>query len=99
VARFFLAVWLGAFTLQTTDVLIVLAADDCSESTKGSAGDPCPENCSRCICCARVATFIHTALASAPADVPVTRATARPIDVPRDPAPHGIFHVPKDSLT
>lgn len=98
-ARLFLAVWLGAFTLQTTDVLIVLAADECDDSIQGSAADPCPQNCSRCICCARVATFIHTVLTSAPADAPATRATVRPSDVLPDPAPHRIFHVPKDSLT
>ena len=95
VVRLFLAVWLAAFAVQSTDLLATVVPDDCVEDTRGSAGDPCSENCARCVCCARVPVFVPQVSASAPSDALVIADTIPPIDHQTSPAPRGILHVPK----
>lgn len=96
VVRLCLAIWLAAFTFQATDLLALVAADECTESVDTPGSDPCPESCPRCLCCVRVATFIPTAVTDlAP---PVTRLSVLPPAIPSTtPSPHGILHVPKHS--
>ena len=93
--RLFLAVWLVAFVVQSTDLLASIIPDDCVEDTRGSAADPCSENCARCVCCARVPVFVPQLSASAPSDTLVIANTLPPIDRPTSPTPRGILHVPK----
>jgi hypothetical protein len=95
VVRLFLAVWLAAFAVQSTDLLATVVPDDCVEDTRGSAGDPCPENCARCVCCARLTVFVRQALTSTPADTVVDVAPVPLIDRYTSAAPRGILHVPK----
>ncbi len=95
VVRLFLAVWLAAFAVQSTDLLASVIPDDCVEDTRGSGGDPCPDTCARCICCARVPVFVPQVLASAPLDALVVANILPPIDHQTSPAPRGILHVPK----
>jgi hypothetical protein len=89
-------VWIVAFAVQATDLLTVIAPDTCTEEASGSAGDPCPQGCARCVCCARVP-------ASVPQDAtPVAEQFARteslpPLDPATTPSPRGIYHVPKNS--
>jgi hypothetical protein len=96
VARLFLAVWLAAFAVQTTDVLAAVAAETCDEES-GAAFDPCPEACAHCLCCARVT-------ASMPQNPPVPLGadgqrggTPAPLDPSTTASPHGVYHVPKHS--
>ena len=93
--RLFLAVWLAAFAVQSTDLLATIIPDDCVEDTRGSATDPCSENCARCVCCARVPVFVPQVLASASSDALVVADTLPSIDRQTSPAPRGILHVPK----
>lgn len=95
VVRLFLAVWLVAFMVQSTDLLANIIPDDCVEDTRGSAADPCSENCARCVCCARVPVFVPQVSASTPSHALVIANTLLPIDRPTSPAPRGILHVPK----
>jgi len=90
-------VWLAAFVGQSTDLLASMIPDDCVEDTRGSGTDPCPENCARCVCCARVPVFVPQVLASAPSDAPVIADSLPPTDRQTSPAPRGILHVPKPS--
>lgn len=94
VKRFLLVLWLAAFAVQTSEVLAAVAPDQCVEDT-GSASDPCPEQCARCVCCARVPSSIAPVLTIAaiemPADV-VPRAPERQLP---SAEPHRILHVPK----
>ena len=95
VVRLFLAVWLAAFVVQTTDLLASIIPDDCVEDTRGSAADPCSDNCARCVCCARPPVFVPHILATPPSDVLAADDPLSPIDRVTSPAPRGILHVPK----
>ena len=95
VVRLFLAFWLAAFAVQSSDLLAALIPDDCVEDTRGSAADPCSENCARCVCCARIPVFVPQVLASASTAVPVVMDTLPPIDRATSPEARGILHVPK----
>ena len=97
--RVLLALWLAAFSVQTTDLVALVAPDGCTEETRGSSSDPCDDGCPRCLCCARAAVFIPQALPPARTDI-----VARPIVTPSSDSlitaiPRGIFHVPKSSLS
>lgn len=96
VAQLFLAVWLAAFAVQTMDVLALVAPDSCTQDAQGSAGDPCPDKCSRCVCCARMPAFIsqHLPTSLEPAVPPML--LPRP-DPSTTPTPRDVFHVPKNS--
>jgi hypothetical protein len=98
VARLFLAVWLAAFALQSANVLALVVPDDCTEEVSGTEADPCPDACPRCFCCARGPAFVPQV---APASVPqVVLHGPTPFLAPATtPSPHGIYHVPKNSLT
>ena len=94
--RVFLAIWLGVFSVQGADLLTVLAPDDCLElATDNSTGDPCPDTCARCVCCARVAMSVSAEVMSAPVDRPVAAAALAEFEFPTSAEPHGILHVPK----
>jgi hypothetical protein len=97
VARLFLAAWLAAFAVQTSDVLTLTAPDACTEDVRGSADDPCPDSCPRCLCCARILMFVPQVTS----DLTTRQVSfARPLP-PLDPSttasPQGIYHVPKHS--
>ena len=95
VSRLFLAIWLAAFAVQTTDLLTVVAPDDCTEETRGSAADPCDDGCARCMCCARVSVFIPQLAATDAGPVAEVAVLLAPLDRLTTPIPHAIFHVPK----
>jgi hypothetical protein len=94
VLRVFLTVWLAAFAVQTTDLLATVVPDGCVEETRGSAADPCPENCARCVCCARLPIFIPQ-IESPASDVPVNPVSLPPIQRSTISVSQPIFHVPK----
>jgi hypothetical protein len=102
VARLFLAIWLAAFVVQTTELLAFVAPDDCTasaeeSSTGESSADPCPDACLRCVCCARVPAFFPQVALAGP-DQPTARPSAfSPLDPTTTPSPHRIYHVPKHS--
>jgi len=93
--RFFLAVWLAAFAVQSTDLLASIVPDGCVEDTRGSAADPCSDNCARCVCCARVPVFVPQGSASAPTDTAGVTDPLPLIDPSTNAVPRGILHVPK----
>jgi hypothetical protein len=95
VGRLFLAAWLALFAIQSSDLLAAVVPDDCVEETRGSAADPCSENCARCVCCARIPVFVPQALVPTPTDA-LTVADAQPPLAPSTTAaPRGVFQVPK----
>jgi hypothetical protein len=96
--RLFLALWLAVFAVQSTELLTVVAPDECTENSSTSAGDACRDGCLRCICCARVPVFVtQVSTGSAAPAVAVTEAIMRARAV-ADPTPRAIYHVPKASL-
>jgi hypothetical protein len=95
VVRLFLAVWLVAFAAQATDLIATVIPDDCVEDARGSAADPCPDECARCVCCARVPIFVPPVAAPGGGHVMRTAQIPSPIERPTDPLPRGILHVPK----
>lgn len=97
-ARLFLAVWLAAFAVQTSDILMVVAPDTCTEDVQGSAADPCPDGCPRCFCCARVPAFIPFALAIDLPEPATLAVQLPPLDPSTTASPRGVLHVPKSSL-
>jgi hypothetical protein len=99
VARLFLAVWLAAFTVQTTDFLTWVAPDTCTEDVRGSDADPCPDGCARCQCCARVLAYVSQAGTSAFGEHVTGARLLPPLDPFTIPSPHGVLHIPKNSLT
>ena len=94
VLRLFLTVWLAAFAVQSTDLLASVVPDSCVEDTRGSAADPCPENCARCVCCARVPLFVLH-IVSPVSDLLVNAVSLPPIQRSTISVPQPIFHVPK----
>jgi hypothetical protein len=98
VARLLLAGWLSVFALQTSDLIVLVAGDTCSDEIRGAAGDSCPQNCPRCVCCAQRLPVVTVALAGAPADP--APALIDPPSTPALPSPpaHRILHVPKHLL-
>jgi hypothetical protein len=95
VARLFLAVWLAAFAVQTTDVLMAVAPDSCTEDVEGTAADPCPEGCPRCVCCARVPAFVPQDAGAVPIEPVGLNAARPPLEPSTTPSPRVIYHVPK----
>jgi hypothetical protein len=93
--RLFLVVWLVAFAGQTTGLVASVIPDECVEDTRGSAADSCPENCARCVCCARLPVFVPQVLASAAVETPAIADLLPPIDPSTNALPRGILHVPK----
>jgi hypothetical protein len=93
----FLAVWLAAIAVQTSDVLAVIVPDTCTEDVRDSADDPCPDGCPRCLCCARIPAFIPQMANDALVHRVTFAKPLPPLDPPTDPSPHGIYHVPKNS--
>ena len=96
--RLFLALWLAVFTVQTTDLLTVVAPDGCTESTDASAPDDCRDGCLRCVCCARLPVFVPQtpvpiAVSAFVIDDPLVRVRSV-----ADPGPRAIYHVPKAPL-
>ena len=98
-ARLFFACWLGMFAVQTSDLLVLVAGDDCTEAVAGSASDPCPQNCARCFCCMQIAPVVTLASANVCDDAALSKAFLGPTDAPPNPPPHRILHVPKSFLT
>lgn len=93
--RLFLAVWLAAFAVQSTNLIASVIPDGCVEDTRSSATDPCPDNCARCVCCARLAVFVRHVLASTPTDTVVGAIAFPLVDPYTNAVPRGILHVPK----
>ena len=98
VARLFLAVWLAAFAVQTTDLLALVAPDECTEDVQGSAADPCPDGV-RAVRVLRPSAGLRATGHHGPRrPTPQPRLSLLP---PLDPftaaSPQGIFHVPKNS--
>lgn len=92
--RFGLAVWLALFAVQNADVLALVVPDGCIElTTDGHRGDQCPENCTRCVCCAPI--FLAPLPASALTGWTVTVAAPPDYARPLSPSPRGVLHVPK----
>jgi len=96
--RLFLALWLAAFALQTTDLLTVVAPDRCIESTGASTADDCRDGCLRCICCARVSVFVTQSCAPVTSPGLAVIPTASRVRPVADPGARAIYHVPKTSL-
>ena len=90
--------WLAAFTLQAADVLALVVPDTCTAETAGSANDPCPDACPRCLCCARVTVFISSLVESAATEVAGSARFPVPLEPSTTASPLGIFHIPKTSL-
>jgi hypothetical protein len=93
----FVVVWLAAFAVQSADVLALVADDACAADVSGTESDPCPDGCSRCLCCARVPVFVPQI---APGSVVQQAARLSPIPFvgpTTTPSPHGVYHVPKHS--
>jgi hypothetical protein len=97
VARLFLACWLAVFTLQVSDVLALMAPDACTEDVRGSADDPCPEGCPRCLCCARIAVFVPQVAGDLTVHQVSFARPRPPLDPSTTASPHGVYHVPKIS--
>ena len=95
VVRLFLALWLAAFAVQTTDLVAAVVPDECTEDTRGSAGDPCSDDCARCVCCARLPVFVPQVVGSTPLGVLDTADPLPPVAPSTSPLPRGILHVPK----
>jgi hypothetical protein len=95
VLRLFLTVWLAAFAIQSTDLLATVVPDSCVEDAPGSASDQCPQNCARCVCCARLSVGILQALSGDPIDCAGELVALTPIPPLTDAIPRGIFHIPK----
>ena len=93
--RLFLAAWLALFAIQSSDLLAAVAPDDCVEETRRSAGDPCSDNCARCVCCARIPVFVPQPLVPTPTDDVTVADPPPPLDSSTTAAPRGVFHVPK----
>lgn len=93
--RLFLALWLAVFAVQTTDLVALVAPDECTERSGASAPDDCRDGCLRCVCCARVPVFeAHSKLPAGTPAPTITNAVMRIRPVP-DPGPRAIYHVPK----
>ena len=97
VSRVFLALWLAAFTIQATDVLIAAAPDACTQETRDTSSDQCPDACLRCLCCARVAAFVPHLPQPAQRPLVIRAIHAAPLAPSTTPSPHGILHVPRAS--
>ena len=95
VVRLFLAFWLAAFAVQSTDLLATVIPDECVEDTRRSAADPCPQNCARCVCCARGPIYVPQVVASPAADVLIGALPLPAIDAPTSAFRPRILHVPK----
>jgi hypothetical protein len=97
VTRLFLAVWLALFAVQSSDLVMVLAPDDCVQDTRGTSSDACGDDCARCVCCHRAPSLIAS-LTAAPTIARIVDFAALPFDTDRPSAePHRILHVPKAS--
>jgi hypothetical protein len=97
VVRLFLAIWLAAFAAQATDLVASVIPDDCVEETRGSSTDPCPDNCARCVCCARLPVFVPQAFAPEPVDTGNVTGLLPPLEPSTSALPLRILHVPKAS--
>jgi hypothetical protein len=96
VGRWFLAVWLVALSIESTDLLALMAPDECLElAGDSSATDPCPDVCFRCFCCARTTVMPSLTPKAAPAPALVTPSLRKAGDAERVAHPLDIFHVPK----
>ncbi len=93
--RAFLVLWLALFSVQTSGVVAVVAADDCVEFAVDEHTDTCPDICLRCVCCARM-TVVPSLLAEPCASAVATAAPPTPV-TPRVTTAHPprILHVPK----
>jgi hypothetical protein len=98
VVRVCIVLWLAVFTIQSADLLTIVAPDSCTEEVQGSAADPCSDGCARCVCCARVPVFIPRAVPLVAEGEVARPEPVLPGDAPTDPTPRGIFHVPKPFL-
>jgi hypothetical protein len=94
--RLFLAIWLGVFALDSGGVMTALAPDGCVELPGGrGTDDSCPDACSRCVCCMRLAVAVSPALAASPVAAPAWTEWLVPVSPVSDASPRGILHVPK----
>ncbi|HEY1303853.1 MAG TPA: hypothetical protein VGF24_09920 [Vicinamibacterales bacterium] len=98
-ARVLLALWLGLFAMQATDVLAFVAPDDCVGGCSSSRDDACQTGtCMRCVCCARTVAPVT------PVTVVLSSTASVVVDVPSftefvpSPDPRGILHIPKALL-
>ena len=80
---------------QEFRAVATVVPDDCIGESRGSAGDPCPESCARCVCCARAPIFVPQVVVSPAADVQIGALPLPAIGAPRSAFPHRILHVPK----
>jgi hypothetical protein len=96
--RLFLALWLMAFAVQATDLLAVVAPDNCTEDARGPADDGCADACLRCVCCARLPVFVTQQAAASGSVASDAAMPASPARQLRTPDPRAIYHVPKPVL-
>ena len=95
VVRVFLVVWLAAFTVQSSDLLAAVVPDACATEAEGAAGDPCPDRCARCVCCAAIAVGVLHVAAATSADLLEAPISVAPSAQSLSGSPHGVLHVPK----
>jgi hypothetical protein len=93
VIRLVLLVWLAIFAAQSSDLLAIALPDECTESSQ--AGDPCQDNCVRCVCCARLPVFVSQPLATVVAEPADAALLVPAVDTLTDAIPRAILHVPK----
>jgi hypothetical protein len=93
--RIFLALWLALFAVQASDLVAACAPDDCVEQSEEAAGDNCPDDCARCVCCARVPVFVPHPVDNAPSEARAGLAGPAVIDAVTSAEPRGILHVPR----
>ena len=99
VVRLFLVIWLAAFAAQATDLLALVAPDECTEETRGTAGDPCDDGCRALHVLRPRAGLRSSGFAPARTDVSARLVMLPPTAPSAAPIPRGIFHVPKHSLS
>jgi hypothetical protein len=93
----FLALWLALFSVQSADIVALVAPDDCFDvGQSDDRQDPCPDFCPRCVCCVRIAVSpsFGPRIGIEPPTIAVVPVV---LDSFTNPQPRVIFHVPKTS--
>jgi hypothetical protein len=89
-------------TVQSAELLALIAPDDCAEllvpgEREGDEGDDCPQECARCVCCARRAASLLRSAPLEPAMTPGVDDTPAYLSWTSIGPPRDIFHVPRTS--
>ena len=91
--RVLLVLWLALFAVQASEVLAAVAPDQCVEDA-GPSSDPCPDQCVRCVCCARIPSSVAPVLTIATIGPDADIAPVAPQQQLPSAEPHRILHVP-----